>query len=224
MTTDLDTARPAPDGAALRSPLASRAAVPRWLNARVVVGLLLVLVSVVAVARIVAGTDRTVPVLVAADDLTVGQSFTPDLVEERGVLFDDGLDRYLTGPPGAGYVVVRPVEAGELVPRSAVRPADELADVRYVTLTVPAAEAPAAIGAGAVVDVWLVPDDATVTLLLSEVAVTATSSGTGGLSESGRDVRVTLALTAGDVDEATATLVHSARTGQVYLTMRPAAP
>lgn len=229
--TDLDVAaRPGRNGsdttAELPSPVAARLALPRWLDLRLVIGVLLVLVSIAVGARVIAAADRTVPVLVAAEDLAPGQPLTADLVESRGVLLEQGLDQYLTGAVGSGYVVVRPVERGELLPRSAISAATEIEAARYVTLPVAGTEAPAGIGAGAIVDVWLTPadGDGPAFLLLSGVTVTAASSGSGGLAGSSGQVQVTLAVVDDELDEVTAELVAAARAGLVYLTALPGVP
>lgn len=221
-----DGAHSQPSGHELPSPQASRLARPRWLDIRLLVGLLLVLVSVVAGARIIAAADNTVPVLVAADDLAPGQPLTGDLVDTRDVLMHEGLDRYFTGDVGAGHVVVRPVGRGELLPRSAVSPATEIEAVRYVTVPVQPAEAPAGLAAGHLVDVWIptADGDAPAELLLSGVTVTATSAGTGSLGGTAGHMHVTLAVVADDLDGATAALVAAARTGRVYLTALPEVP
>lgn len=229
--TDLDVAaRPGRNGsdttAELPSPVAARLALPRWLDLRLVIGVLLVLVSIAVGARVIAAADRTVPVLVAAEDLAPGQPLTADLVESRGVLLEQGLDQYLTGAVGSGYVVVRPVERGELLPRSAISAATEIEAARYVTLPVAGTEAPAGIAAGAIVDVWLTPadGDGPASLLLSGVTVTAASSGSGGLAGSSGHVQVTLAVVDDELDEVTAELVAAARAGLVYLTALPGVP
>jgi hypothetical protein len=54
--------------------------------------------------------------------------------------------------------------------------------------------------------------------------VTAASSGTGGLSGTGGQAQVTLAVTGEDLDEVTAELVAAARAGLVYLTAAPEIP
>jgi len=231
--TTVTTAGPgAPAGAATEhpSPQATRVGAPRWLDLRLVVGVLLVLGSVAVGARVVAAADDTVPVLVAAQDLTVDRPLTAALVQTRQVLLEDGLARYLSGDVPEGYVMVRPVEAGELVPRSAVAPAGEVAeDLRYVTLALPAAELPAGLRAGRVVDVWVAPDGeaagAVAELLLAGITVTDVGGDGGGLGVSGTERAVTLAVTPGvatdTLEEAVARLVAAARDARVYLAAVP---
>jgi hypothetical protein len=222
----------APAGTATEhsSPRATRVGTPRWLDLRLVVGVLLVLGSVAVGARVVAAADDTVPVLVAAQDLTVDRPLTAALVQTRQVLLEEGLARYLSGDVPEGYVVVRPVEAGELVPRSAVAPAGEVAeDLRYVTLALPAAELPAGLRAGRVVDVWVAPDGeaagAVAELLLAGITVTDVGGDSGGLGVSGTERAVTLAVTPGaaadTLEQAVARLVAAARDARVYLAAVP---
>ncbi|HEU4491233.1 MAG TPA: hypothetical protein VFR74_10205 [Jiangellales bacterium] len=229
MPTTVTTAGPgAPAGAATEhpSPQATRVGAARWLDLRLAVGVLLVLGSVAVGARVVAAADDTVPVLVAAQDLTVDRPLTAALVQTRQVLLEDGLARYLSGDVPEGYVMVRPVEAGELVPRSAVAPAGEVAeDLRYVTLALPAAELPAGLRAGRVVDVWVAPDGeaagAVAEPLLAGITVTDVGGDGGGLGVSGTERAVTLAVTPGvaadTLEEAVARLVAAARDARVYL-------
>ena len=207
----------------LASPAAARLRPPRWLSVRMVVGVLIVLVSVVAGVRVVAAADQTVPVLVATQDLAAGQPLTPELVETKRVRLEHGIDAYLTGEVGSGYVVVRPVGRGELVPSAAIGPAAEAPEVRYVTLPLDAAELPHGVGAGDVVEVWMIPadDKPAATLLLPAASVTAASAGGGGLTDASRQAQVTLAVTGDDLQDLTAQLVAAARAGRVYLAALP---
>jgi hypothetical protein len=217
----------------LPSPQATRLGTPRWLDLRLVIGVLLVLGSVVVGARVVAAADDTVPVLVAAQDLTVDRPLSASLVQTRQVLLEDGIDRYLSGDVPEGYVVVRRVEAGELIPRSAVAPAGDVAEeLRYVTVPLPAAELPAGLRSGRVVDVWVAPDreeaGAVAALLLPAVTVTDVGGDSGGLGVSGTERPVTLAVTRGgetdSVEDAVARLVAAARDALVYLAAVPGSP
>ena len=228
--TDSVSTRPVVPGPDPSSPPAARLVRARWLDPRLVTGLLLVLGSVVVGIKVIAAADDTVPVLVAATDLAPGQPLTASMVETRQVGLGAGLDLYHTGDVGDGYVVVRPVGAGELLPRSSVAVADT--DVlRYVTVAVPVTEVPAGLGPAAVVDVWRAPaeqaEDRIADRLLADVSVTAVDSGGGGLAGSGGVARITLAVAGGtgtDIDEAVAGLVAAARDGLVYLVQVPETP
>lgn len=217
----------------LGSPQVSRLRRARWLDPRLITGVLLVLGSVVVGSRVIAAADQTVPVLAAATDLAPGQPLTAELVETRDVVLDGNDNLYYTGDLGRGYVVVRPVGAGELLPRASVAAATDSGALRYVTIPLPAAEVPAGLARAAVVDVWRIPPpdapDRTAARLLAGVGVTAADSGDGGLAAAGGQVRVTLAVTAPDggdasLDRSVATLLAAARDGLVYLTVVPEGP
>ena len=219
----------------LGSPQATRIRRARWLDVRLVIGVLLVLGSVVVGTRVIAAADDTVPVLAAAEDLAPGQRLTPELVEIRDVVLDGNLDRYLTGDVGRGYVVVRTVGEGELLPRSSIALATDDRALRYVTIPLPAAEVPVGLASGDLVDVWQVPPpdatDRTAMRLLRGVGVTESDSGDGGLATAGGQARVTLAVTTvedlrspAELAEAIGALIAAARDGLVYLTVVPAAP
>ena len=223
------------NAADIGSPQASRLRRARWLDPRLVTGILLVLGSVVVGTRVIAAADHTVPVLVATTDLAPGQPLTAELVETRDILLDGNLDRYVTGAIGDGYVVVRTVGKGELLPRSSVAPATSDGELRYVTIPLPGAEVPAGVARGAVVDVWRIPPadaaERTAQRLLTGVGVTDADSGESGLTTTGGQARVTLAVSpahagqsAARLDETVGALVTAARDGLVYLTVVPEAP
>ncbi len=77
------------------SPRASRLPAPGWLDGRLVLGVLLVLVSVVVGARVLSTADRSTLVWAAATDLTAGsQLAADDLAPVRVRLFESSA-RYL---------------------------------------------------------------------------------------------------------------------------------
>lgn len=94
----------------------------RHLDARLLVGLVLVIASIAAVVGIVAAADEGEDVLAAPDLLTAGQVLTIDDLEVRRVALGVEGHGYLTPAdlPDEGVVVTRTVGAGELVPRAAV--------------------------------------------------------------------------------------------------------
>lgn len=141
------------------SPKAGRLATPGWFDGRLVLGVLLVLVSVVVGARVLAAGDRTTAVWTAARDLAPGTTLTADdLHTTRVRLFDTG-SRYLAAPDRGfvGYVLDRPVAAGELVPVAALKPPSSQ-DLRSVSVPVLPGRYPADLARGERVDVWATPN------------------------------------------------------------------
>jgi hypothetical protein len=128
---------------------------PRWLDLRLVLGLLLVLGSVLLGARVVAGADRTAPVWSAAGDLAAGTVLTADDLVPVDVRLDAAAGAYLsTGTQPQGRTLARAVRHGELLPRSALDGAP--AQVQ-VALPVQAGYVPPGLGRGSRVDVYALP-------------------------------------------------------------------
>jgi len=141
-----------------RSPPASRLATPGWLDGRLVLGVLLVLVSVVVGARVLAGADRSQLVWATTGELAVGsQLAASDLRPVRVRLFDS-VDRYLdaNGPPPVGYVVRRAIGAGELLPDDALSLPEDGA-FRLVTVPLEPGHFPPDLIDEQEVDVWVTP-------------------------------------------------------------------
>jgi len=140
------------------APVAARWRRPGWRDPRLLVGIALVAASVALGSWVVRSAEHTVPVFVVRAPAVPGTAVDPDALGTAQVrLGSVGLDRYLRAdepvPPDA--VLLRAVGAGELLPRSAVGSAAELA-LRPVA--VPAAgELPATVLAGSLVDLWLTP-------------------------------------------------------------------
>ena len=142
------------------SPRASRLPTPGWLDGRLVLGLLLVLVSVVVGARVLSTADRSSLVWAAATDLTAGsQLAVDDLAPVRVRLFESS-GRYLAadGRPPVGYVLEQGVGAGELLPQDALRRPGDDVDFRLVTVPVEAGHYPPALRDDARVDLWVTPE------------------------------------------------------------------
>jgi len=140
------------------SPKANRLATPGWLDGRLVLGVLLVLVSVVVGARVLSSADRSQTVWAAARDLAPGSVLTADdLHRTRVRLFGGDTKRYVSGGAPVGYVLRRGVGADELLPYFAlVKPTD---DVPYRLVTVPVARGhlPPGLTAQQQVDVYVSP-------------------------------------------------------------------
>ena len=143
------------------SPRASRLATPGWLDGRLVLGVLLVLVSVVVGARVLSAADRSTLVYAVTEDLAPGSVLQgDDLKPVRVRLFDNAGSYVAVGTPPLGYVVRRGLGRGELLPREALTLPDEDVDFREVTVPVEVGHLPPGLSAHAQVDVWVTPQAA----------------------------------------------------------------
>ena len=191
---------PAPGGPAPR-----RVRPPRWLDLRLVLGVLLVLGSVLLGARVVTAADATVPVWSAAGDLAAGTVLAEDDLVAVSVRLDDAAGQYLaTSTQPGGRVLGRAVRAGELVPRSAL---EEATGLVQLALPVQAGYVPPSLARGQVVDVYAVADPTVgaaqtggdVDLVVSAAPVQAvTGRGDGVLSSAASTVQVVVAVAAED--------------------------
>ena len=129
----------------------------RHVDARLLVGLILVAASIAAVVGIVAASDEGEDVLVASRLLTAGQMLTVDDLEVRRVALGIEGHGYLTPDdmPTDGVVVTRTVGAGELVPLASV------GDTRGSSATTLVVSLSTALGAtvrpGDSLDLWSAP-------------------------------------------------------------------
>jgi len=125
-----------------------------WFDPRFAIGLGLVVASVAGVFAIVTAADTSHVVLAARAPLTTGDVVDADDLVARSVRLDGTLDRYLVASeiPDTGFVITRPVGAGELVPASAVGSVEGLRQTSVV-ITVNG-QLPASVGPGVTVDVW----------------------------------------------------------------------
>jgi len=184
-------------------PTASRLRRPGWRDARLLVGLLLVLVSVALGSYVVAHADDRVPVFAAAGPLVPGQPLGEHDLVRVDVQLGSEAARYLSasrGLPPERYVL-REVAGGELVPAAAVGGRD-LVGVQPLTLTVDAGSA-SVLRVGTRVDVYVNPVDPSASaggagftgpeLALEGVSVSGlpkASSGLGAGTGSSRPIQV----------------------------------
>lgn len=139
----------------LPTPAATRLRAPSWRDARLVIGVLLVLVSTVAGAVVVARADDRVPVWAARGQVSPGQRLGADDLVRVDVLLGEGAAAYLPAdrPLGGDTWALRDLRPGELVPAAAVG-GSAAVTVQQVALLVDATSA-AALTAGSVVDVYV---------------------------------------------------------------------
>ena len=142
------------------SPKASRLATPGWLDGRLVLGVLLVLVSVVVGARVLSAADRSTLVYAVREDMAAGSEVAQEDVEAVRVRLFDNAEDYLSAsqPVPAGYVLRRAVGDGELLPLRALSPVGEDVNYRIVTVAVQSGHLPTTLDDRQQVDVWVTPD------------------------------------------------------------------
>ena len=144
------------------SPPASRLALPRWFDSRMVVGILLVLASVVVGAKVFSSAGATTSVWAAARDLPAGSRLERSDLRAVEVKLGDGR-QYVSaaGVAPAGYVLTRPVGAGELLPSKAFVDPAKAGDValarREVTVPVRQDHWPSDLRPDELVDIYATP-------------------------------------------------------------------
>jgi hypothetical protein len=157
---------------------------PRWLDLRLVLGVLLVLGSVLLGARVVASADATVPVWAVTGDLAAGTELSADDLRPVEVRLGDAADAYLsTSTRPEGRTLSRPVRSGELLPRTALEEESELVQL---ALPVQSGYVPPGLERGQVVDVYAVADPAAGATGVADGSVTPVVRGATVQAVSGR--------------------------------------
>src|SRR5690349_20672705 len=148
----------APERADAPGPVPRRVRPPRWLDLRLVLGVLLVLGSVLLGARVVSSADATVPVWAVTGDLAAGTRLQAGDLRAVDVRLGDASDAYLsTSTRPEGRTLGRAVRAGELLPRAAL---DGTTGLVQLALPVQSGYVPPELERGQVVDVYAVADPA----------------------------------------------------------------
>ncbi len=148
---------PAPRPAAPPPP-AQRSPASGWRDPRLWAGVLLVAACGVLGARVLGAADDTVEVWAVVGDLGAGDEVGAEDLVATPVLFGEagGLDRYVevTEELPADLTLTRGLGAGELLPRAALGDAAQAGTVQ-IAVAVDDVRVPSSVGAGSVVDVYL---------------------------------------------------------------------
>ena len=197
---------PAEPGSA---PAARRVRTPRWLDLRLVLGVLLLFGSVLLGARVVGAADASVPVWSVDGDLAAGTVLSADDLTAVDVRLDAAAAGYLsTTVDPAGRTLSRAVGAGELLPLGAL---EETTELVQVALPVQSGWVPPALRRGQMVDVYAVADpaagaagvaDGSVGLVVSGAPVQSVTGRTEGvLSTPTTTVQVVVSVPAGSAPD-----------------------
>ena len=207
----------------LPTPTASRLPRARWLDARLLAGLLMVLLSVVVGAKVFADADERVEVWSVTRDLGADTPLTDDDVAVVAVRLDEVAGGYVSADEDLeGLVLSRPLGKGELLPVSAVARSDA-DDQRRVVIEVDRFGV-AGLAKGRVVDLYVVRETpsseppAAPELVLAGVTVGEdVKSGGSAFGGSGSKAGVTLLVDQVDVPEVIDAVAH----GSVYVVQVP---
>lgn len=184
----------------LAEPTAKRLQRPSWRDARLLVGVVLVLLATALGARVIASADDTVPMYAAATAIRPGDRLTSDNLRRVDVQLGDEVGRYLSARSAVSddAYALRDIPEGELVAVSAVGGHVQVA-VQAVTVEVDASSA-RGLPANAVVDVWVSPRDLQstqaryldATLALERVSVSPVTADSGRFGASASTMAVQL--------------------------------
>ena len=190
-----------------------------------VMGVLLILVSVVIGARLIAASDHSEPVWVAAHDLAAGTEVTSADLTMSKVHLGGDRGRYVSAkaPLPTGYVLTRPVGRGELLPVAALTRPGEVPAYRLVTLQVAPLHLPPRLDTGDRVDVYVTPravgnQAAPARLVYDGAVVQAVNSESHGLTAATADTAVVLHVP----PRAVPALIAAIHGGDVDLVLVPA--
>ena len=181
-----------------------------WADTRFIVGIVLIVASVAGVWFVVSAARQTVPVFAATRTIVPGEEVDATVLRVVDVALGPVSDAYAApGMLEPGAIATRTIDAGELVPLSAVGAASA-SDLTSVVLR-SATDVPAAVVAGARVEIWsaaalehgqyeqpriLVPD-ATVATVTRDDSMVGDDSAALELVIPRADVAATLAAIAG---------------------------
>ncbi len=184
------------------SPPATRLRQPSWTDARLVAGVLMVLLAVLGGAAAISAADKSVEVWAVRRPLTAGTTLAKDDLTARRVrLYGADKERYLDAHLSSpvGHVLVRDVGEGELLPSGAVaQPSDRATRVVGIPLT-RAHALGGNVRRGDHVDVLSTPKGGETYAVLRDVLVTEVAKPSGGFAGGGNDLVVIVEVAPADV-------------------------
>ena len=149
------------------SPTPRRVATPRWLDLRLILGVVLVLAAVLLGALVVGRARHTDREVAVTRDLAAGTTLRADDLRLVDAQLPDRADYLGSAEDAVGKVLTRPLSAGELLPAAALG-----AQPAATTVTVPfATDAAPQLHRGQRIVVWLSTASCPNVVLLPDVVV-----------------------------------------------------
>lgn len=167
----------------------------RWKDGRLLLGVLLVAVTALAGAKLLAAADDTTAIWAVKRDLPIGSTLTGEDLTTVNVRFtsDDAAKQYVAADADLrGLILTRPIGKGEFVPRQAATTKLD-SERTELPLSITTGRLPSDTAVGDHVDVWVIPKDQPAQRLWIEVRVVQidTVKGVAG-SSSRRQVLIAL--------------------------------
>jgi len=161
----------------------------RHIDIRLVIGLLLVVASIAGVYGLVAAADRTTAVYAASRPLVAGHHVQARDLEVVHVRLAGASAMYVDeGGLRSGAVLLRPLDAGELIPVAAIGSAKDITSTTLVLAL--NSQLPADTKPGSIVDMWSAPQlgqnnygPPTILVPRAQIARVIESSGIGSASQ-----------------------------------------
>ena len=158
-------------------------------NSRLVSGLSLFIIALLAASLIAKEANRTVYVWASSTELAPGNIITQSDIKATPVLLPESAKNYLSASAQIiGAVVKFRVAAGDLIPLAAITSTANQLDLRAVPLTVESTDLPMGLTRGEVIDIYAIPTSNSIsnptsnprsivesTLLTERVSVSAVS-------------------------------------------------
>lgn len=198
----------------------------RWGDARLWLGVIVLIGSMFVGARVVSSGEQTVTLWRATQDLAVGSpslALEPVTVEMGSAGNPNSYDRYVQGNVAPTGTVIRPIGQGEFLPTTALAATPLIPEgTRIVSIPVDPLHLATGINAGDQVDVWSTADPtqtvssvvAAPEMVLANITVIQVASevvGTGG------DIGIVLSVPETDIPS----IVQAMRTGVIDLVKVP---
>jgi hypothetical protein len=150
-------------------------------NSRLITGISLFIIAILAASLIAKEANRTVYVWASATELAPGNIITQADIKATPVLLPESAKNYLsTSAQIIGTVVKSRVAVGDLIPLAAIASTLDQLTLRAVPITIESTDLPMGLTRGEVIDIYAIPTSdprsiGEATLLTERVSVSAVS-------------------------------------------------
>ena len=150
-------------------------------NSRLITGISLFIIAILAASLIAKEANRTVYVWASATELAPGNIITAADIKATPVLLPESAKNYLSSAAQIiGTVVKSGVAVGDLIPLAAIAITLDQLSLRAVPLTIESTDLPMGLTRGEVIDIYAIPTSdprsiGEATLLTERVSVSAVS-------------------------------------------------